>query len=51
MQTVGQDRKEGGDIDDDDLDDGVPVGDPGVDGGGVGHRLQPVQGYCGQTQC
>ena len=35
---------------DDDLDNGVPGGDPCVDSGGVGHRLQPVQGNSCQAQ-
>ena len=35
------------DINKDDLDDGLPVGDDGVD---VGHCHQPVQGNGCQTQ-
>ena len=50
MKTVRKNGKHGDWVDDDDLDDSVPVGDAGVDAGGVGHCLQSVQGNSCQTQ-
>lgn len=50
MKTVRKYCKDGDCVDDDDLDNGVPGGDPCVDSGGVGHRLQPVQGNSCQAQ-
>ena len=49
METVGQDGDDGDGVDEDDLDDSPPGAS--IDNhGGVGHCLQPVHGYGGQTQ-
>ena len=51
METVGQDGNDGDGVDEDDLDDSLPGAGPAInDHGGLGHCLQPVQGYGSQAQ-
>ena len=45
VETVGQDGDDGDGVDEEDLDDSLPGAGPAADHGGLGHRLQPVQGY------
>ena len=49
MKTVGDDGPDGDKVDEDNLDDGVPVVPLAV-GGELGHSLQPVQGNGRQAQ-
>ena len=44
VETVGQDGYDGDGVDEDDLVDSLPGAGP-ADHGGLGHCLQPVQGY------
>ena len=46
MAAVGEDGKDGDGVDEDDLDDGLPGADPGVDARRVRHSLKQESIFC-----
>ena len=46
MAAVGEDGEDGDGVDEDDLDDGLPGADPGVDARRVRHSLTQESTFC-----